>query len=332
MTNTELTAYNYVRRGIARTRAELSKTMGISRPTASAVADSLIAWGLLRDGGKWRSSGGRNPILLLVCPEAFSLIGVDLGLRDRVAGVLVNAKGEVVRRCEMMMAPDSPDRAAEAVSTLWERLDPDFSANGIGLAVPGEVDRTGCHVEASAYPCFGGGILVRTLRKRFIGKYFYLGSRDRMAAVSERFGGAADREENFMLLTLNGDLEATLFINGGIFSGVHGAAGKVGKLPVPHWNGSGETSFGEALSPRMLKECPPTPEQLATFCAQGIGKVLDILDIGLVVLGGRFLDFSADFLPLLERRLGGFGCRVGAAAFRGFSAARGAALSTHLWP
>ena len=68
MTNTELTAYNFVRRGIARTRAELSKTMGISRPTASAVADSLIADGLLRDGGKWRSSGGRNPILLLVCP------------------------------------------------------------------------------------------------------------------------------------------------------------------------------------------------------------------------------------------------------------------------
>ena len=330
MTNTELTAYNFVRRGIARTRAELSKTMGISRPTASAVADSLIADGLLRDGGKWRSSGGRNPILLLVCPEAFSLIGVDLGLRDRVAGVLVNAAGEVVKRCEMMMAPDSPDRAAEAVSTLWERLDPGFSADGIGLAVPGEVDGANRHVEAASYPCFGGDILVRTLRRRFIGKYFHLGSRDRMAAVSERFGGAADREENFMMLTLNGELEATLFINGKVFPGVHGAAGKVGKLAVPSREG-GETTFGEALSSRTLKEHPATPEELATLCSCGIGKVLDILDIGLVVLGGRFLEFSADFLPLLERRLGAFGCRVGTAAFRGFSAARGAALCTHLW-
>ena len=330
MTNTELTAYNFVRRGIARTRAELSKTMGISRPTASAVADALIAGGLLRDGGKWRSSGGRNPILLLVCPEAFSLIGVDLGIRDRVAGVLVNAAGEVVKRCEMMMSPDSPDRAAEAVSTLWERLDPGFAANGIGLAVPGEVDRSGCHVEAATYPCFGGDILVRTLRRRFIGKYFYLGSRDRMTAVSERFGGAADREDNFMLLTLNGGLEATLFINGGVFPGVNGAAGKVGKLTVPAPNG-GETTFGEALSPRVLKDRAATPEELATLCAHGIGKVLDILDIGLVILGGRFLDFSADFLPLLERRLAGCGCRVKTAAFRGFSAARGAALRTHLW-
>ncbi len=330
MTNTELTAYNFVRRGIARTRAELSKTMGQSRPTASAVADSLIADGLLRDGGKWRSSGGRNPILLLVCPEAFSLVGVDLGLRDRVAGVLVNAAGEVVKRCEMMMAPDSPDRAAEAVSTLWERLDPGFSADGIGLAVPGDVDGANRHVEAASYPCFGGDILVRTLRKRFIGKYFYLGSRDRMAAVSERYGGAADREENFMLLALNGTLEATLFINGKVFPGVHGAAGKVGELPVPAWDGI-ETAFGAALSPRALREHPATPEQLATMCACGIGKVLDILDIGLVVLGGRFLEFSADFLPLLERRLDARGCRVKAAAFRGFSAARGAALQTHLW-
>lgn len=331
MTNTELTAYNFVRRGIARTRAELSKTMGISRPTASAVADSLIAGGLLRDGGKWRSSGGRNPILLLVCPEAFSLIGVDLGLRDRVAGVLVNAAGEVVRRCEVMMSPDSPERAAEAVSSLWERLDPGFSANGIGLAVPGEVDRSGCHVEASSYPCFGGDMLVRTLRRRFIGKYFYLGSRDRMAAVSERFGGAADREDNFMMLTLNGGLEATLFINGGVYSGVHGSAGQVGKMPVPAWDGGGDTTFGEALSIRALKDERATPERLATLCACGIGKVLDILDIGLVVLGGRFLGFSADFLPLLERRLAGFGCRVKAAEFGGFSAARGAALRTHLW-
>ena len=331
MTNTELTAYNFVRRGIARTRAELSKTMGISRPTASSVVDSLIADGLLRDGGKWRSNGGRNPILLLVRPEAFSLIGVDLGLRDRVSGVLVNAAGEIVRRCEIMMSPDSPDRAGEAVSMLWERLDPGFTASGIGLAVPGKVDAAAYHVEAEAYPCFGGDVLVRTLRRRFVGKYFYLGNRYRMAAVSERFGGAADREDDFMLLTLDNDLCATLFINGGCFSGAHGVAGNVRKLPVPAPDGGGETTFGEALSARSLKSVGATPEQLATSCAYGIGQVLDILDIGLVVLGGRVLGLSADFLPLLERRLAGFGCRVKSAQFSGFSAARGAALRTHLW-
>ena len=65
----------------------------------------------------------------------------------------------------MMMAPDSPDRAAEAVSMLWERLDPDGEADGIGLAVPGEVDRTGCHVEAAAYPCFGGDTLDHQLTR-----------------------------------------------------------------------------------------------------------------------------------------------------------------------
>ena len=92
-------------------------------------------------------------------------------------------------------------------------------------------------------------------------------------------------------------------------------------MPAP--DGAGETTFGEALSARSLKSAGATPEQLATLCAHGIGQVLDILDIGLVVLGGRFLGFSADFIPLLERRLASFGCRVKPAAFSGFSAARG---------
>ena len=79
MTATEATAYNYIRRGVARTRAELARVMRVSRPTASSVSESLIASGLLRDGGKCQTSGGRSPTLLIPCPDAFSLIGADLG-------------------------------------------------------------------------------------------------------------------------------------------------------------------------------------------------------------------------------------------------------------
>ena len=41
MTTTEAAAYNCVRRGVARTRAGLARVMGVSRPTASTVAESL---------------------------------------------------------------------------------------------------------------------------------------------------------------------------------------------------------------------------------------------------------------------------------------------------
>ena len=96
MTATEAAAYNYVRRGIARTRAELARVMCVSRPTASTVTESLISSGLLCDGGKCRSAGGRSPTLLIPRTEAFSLIGVDVGCCGRLAGVLVNALGDVI--------------------------------------------------------------------------------------------------------------------------------------------------------------------------------------------------------------------------------------------
>ena len=98
MTTTEATAYNCVRRGIARTRAELARVMGVSRPTASAVTETLLASGLVREGGKCSSSGGRSPTLLIPCAEAFSLIGIDLGAAGRIFGVRVRDPREAARK------------------------------------------------------------------------------------------------------------------------------------------------------------------------------------------------------------------------------------------
>ena len=123
-----------------------------------------------------------------------------------------------------MMSPDNPDRAADAISRLWERFDPEFTADGLGLAVPGTINReTGC-IENCDHPCFGGDALIKTLRKRFVGKYFHVAPRVQMAAVSENFGGAANLESNFLLLELGETLEAMLYLNNRCFTGSHGRA------------------------------------------------------------------------------------------------------------
>lgn len=330
MTRTERTAYNCVRRGVAKTRAELSKVMDISRPTASTVADALIGSGFLRDGGKWHSSGGRNPTLLLVCPEAFSLIGMDLGFRDRVSGVWVDASGGIIRSSDIMMSPDNPERTADAVTRLWERMDPDFSARGIGLAVPGVFDPATGTVSHCDFPGFGGNELIRLLRKRFVGKFVYAAPRLQLAAISEGFGGAADKERNFMLLSLEDTLEAVFYINGGCFAGIHGAAGDLGSMPTVSYDGNGWMAMGEAFSAEVMRTVRPTPEQLATVCAGGLRHVLSMIDIGFIVLTGRFRELDEDFMPLLERRLARFDCNVKLAAFGRFSTSRGAALQTYI--
>jgi len=330
MTSTERTAYSCVRRGIAKTRAELSKVMDISRPTASTVADSLIAAGLLRDGGKCHSNGGRNPILLAVRPEAYSLIGVDLGRRDRVTGVWVNATGSIIHSGEIMMSPDNPDRAADAISRLWERFDPEFSADGLGLAVPGTINReTGC-IEDCDHPCFDGDTLIKILRKRFVGKYFHVAPRVQMAAISENFGGAANLERNFILMELGETLEAMLYLNNRCFTGSHGRAGNLSAIPVTPYDGMDGCTLGEALSKDVMEAVGAAPEQIASMCVSGLRHVLSVIDVDLIVLAGRFSEFDEDFMPLFEHRLAKFNCRVKLACFGRFSASRGAALETHI--
>jgi len=296
MTTTEATAYNYVRRGIAGTRAELARAMGISRPTASAVTDALISSGLLRDGGKGHSAGGRSPTLLVPCPEAFSLIGVDLNSSGRVFGVRINALGDVTGRTGGDAPPHSSEQAAEEILSLWQRLDPEYSALGIGIAF-GRDDPDGRAV-------------TKLLRRHLIGKYIHFAERLPAAALSEGFRGSTGTDRDYLFLSLESTLASVVCIGGRPFFGAHGAAGELCRLP-----------FGIAQENEA--------DSLAAECAVMLRNVLAVLDPGAVVISGRFSDMDGEFIRSLKRKLRMFDCRIVAAKFGEFSAARGAALQTH---
>ena len=298
MTTTEAAAYNYVRRGIARTRAELARVMRVSRPTASTVTESLISSGLLRDGGKCRSSGGRSPTLLIPRADAFSLVGVDLTAAGRAFGVRVNALGDVIDRVQSTAAAEPAERAAEEIIAIWDRLDPEFTALGIGVAV--------------GRNAIDGVVLTKLLRRQLIGKYIHIAERLPAAALSEGFRGGAKSERNYLLLSLEESLESVICIDGRPFLGTHGAAGDLYRLPVP---GAAQTAA--------------SPETAAAQCASVLKCVLAVLDPGAVVLSGRLSDPDGVLPQLLEQHLHMFDCRIVTAKFGEFSAARGAALQTH---
>ena len=299
MTATEATAYNYVRRGIAKTRAELARVMCVSRPTASTVTESLISSGLLRDGGKCRSSGGRSPTLLIPRPDAFSLIGVDLTDAGRIFGVRVNALGDVIGRAQGSSASEFAERTAAEILAIWDRLDPDFTALGIGVAV--------------GHNSVEGSVLIKMLRRQLSGKYIHIAERLTAAALSEGFRGGAKSERNYLLLSLGDTLESVICIDGRPFAGTHGAAGDLYRLPGT-----------AAVRP------DESPAATAAQCAFVLKCLLAVLDPGAVVLAGRFSDDPNGELPqLLERHLRMFDCRIVTAKFGEFSAARGAALQTH---
>ena len=317
MTTTEAEAYNHIRRGNARSRAELARVMNVSRPTASAVAYTLLAAGLLREAGKYCGTGGRRPTLLIPCSEAFSLIGADIVHPDRMTGVRVNALGEVMASTCAPPLPDDPVAAAENIVRLWEQLDPDFSALGIGVAMPEESASEPGQVE----------ILVKALRRHLIGKYIHVVKRLLAEALSEGFCGGADPCRDYLLLSWENSVKAVICIGGRPFFGAHALAGDLRCLPSVSDNGA-VADFGDALS-RCVQGTSEGSGSLAAVCASALRYVLAVLDPEAVVLSGRFAACDADFFRLLSRRLHDFCCRIAPSRFGEFSAARGAALLTH---
>lgn len=313
MTATEAAAYNYIRRGVAKTRAELARVMCVSRPTASTVSESLIASGLLRDGGKCQTSGGRAPTLLIPCADAFSLIGADLGEPGRLIGVCVDALGGVTAASVLDASTEHPEEAAEELVRLWNQLDPDFSALGIGVALPkGKFDSGAEHER-----------LIKALRRHLLGKYIHLCARMPSAALSEGFCGGADPCRDYLLLSWGEGVESVVCIGGRPFRGAHHAAGDLRRLPVA----DGELS--EVLTSWSGEDDAVGAAKVAEVCASALRYVLAILDPGAVVLSGRFTEYGAELFSSLKRSLGDFDCRIVPARYGDFSAARGAALQTH---
>src|SRR3954463_12926886 len=70
----------HVRTGRARSRADLVALTGASRNTVSARGDQLVGAGLLGEGGRGWSPGGRPPTLLHFNSRAGCVLAVDLGV------------------------------------------------------------------------------------------------------------------------------------------------------------------------------------------------------------------------------------------------------------
>lgn len=319
MTDTEKNAFIMIRRKLASSRADIARMLGVSRPTASTVVQSLLDAGLIAECGKGKSNGGANPIALAVNRNHAFTIGIDLGYTDCMSAVLIDGAGCIIAEKELNFSPsDLHDLAAKSVEVISE-----FTAahpvTGTAVALPGIVDENSMTVLKSINPNYYGNA-VRELLEKNLDMPVTIGNRSRMAAFSEAFGGAGDKESDFAIISLGKSIGAAFWSSGNIFNGCRCAAGEIRNMRLAN----GET-FENNLAPDKIKDL--TPDQVAELCADGLVQLADIMDLELLILSGRFADFGYPFARKLENIMS---CqhpvRVRSARFGRFSAARGAAF------
>ena len=318
MTDPEKSAYILIRRRLAVSRAELARHLGISRPTASSVCVSLLEKKLIFECGKGKASRGIAPTLLSANKNLPGVIGIDFGYTDKMSAVLIDGAGDIIAQQEMTFDPSDMQSIVKSAKKIVEYFTLNHAVSGVALALSAVIDEKSRQVLKSVNPLFCSGSFVSVLEEE-LGQPVFISNRSRAAAVSEAFGGAADKEMDFALISLGKSVGAAFWCGGGLFGGSNSSAGEIRNLRLE----DGER-LEDALSRERVSVC--SRDTILIKCAEALGQIIDIMDFKLFVLSGRFADFGNDFAPQLEKELEAWQVKVKQAKFGRFSAARGSAF------
>src|SRR5215204_4712838 len=193
----ERTVLDAIRDGAPVSRAEISRRVGISKPTVSQALQSLLDAGLVREAADDPGGPRYGALFFEPVPEAALVLGLDLGARF-LRGAICDLGGEVRARQDVELV------GADAAAVL----------EGFGALRDSLADSTG--LSASLIDTAVVGVL---------------------AAVGEQWLGVARGLSDFVFLSIGTGLGAGLVLGGEVHRGHNGAAGEVDLVSAGSANG-----------------------------------------------------------------------------------------------
>ena len=226
---------NLVREYQPISRADLARRMEVARGIVTPLVNELIEQGLLVEGATGASPRGRKPTLLHVRAHDRLAVAIDVRLSETQI-MIADFSGRPLST-ELLVTPSCPHELVEALASRIRRLVEahvaDGAIQGIGLVVPGMVDRvTGKLVNA---PTLGWrDVDLRGDLEAAVGIPVHV-ERDAVACALAQMWmeqGAAKGSDSFAYVTFSDGVGAGLVINGGVVRGHRDAAGEFGHIPL----------------------------------------------------------------------------------------------------
>jgi predicted NBD/HSP70 family sugar kinase len=344
-------------------RAQIAQSTGVTRATASALAEELLAGGLLIERALPPTSrSGRPASGLELAPAGPGGLGIEINV-DYVATTVVDLTGHVVHHevhpgDQRLLAPDAVLQAAgraaaEAARSVGLQL------AGVAVAVPGLV--SGGRVLLAPNLGWTNVDVLHGLRqeRRLDGVPTTVGNEASFAALGEVSGSSQD----FVHVTGEIGIGAGIVVGGSLYAGRHGWAGELGHVPVdpsgPRCRcgatGCLEVYAGQdallrtagrpgdplatvadltARAGRADPQALTALQEAASALGQALSGAINLLDLDEVVLGGCYSALARWVVPgitaELERRVLWSSLRpvrVRASEYGQEAAARGAARS-----
>ncbi|SED66514.1 Sugar kinase of the NBD/HSP70 family, may contain an N-terminal HTH domain [Streptomyces sp. 3213] len=294
-------------------RLELADRTGLTPQAVSKITARLREPGLVAEAGRRASTGGKPRTVLRLVPEAGHAVGVHLD-RDELRVVLVDLTGTVVGErsapldlgAGAAVVVEGVAQEVEALVGEAEDGDPARLAPaplaarghllGVGVALPGPLDHIhGVLHRVTGFPEWDGFPLRDALSRR-LGVPVVVDKDTNAAALGLAVGGEGGA---FAYLHLGTGLGAGLVIGGGVHRGARTGAGEFGhqviQLDGPAC-GCGNRGCIEALC--LAAVARGELDEAARVLGAGAANLVGLLDIDLVLLGGRTV--AADPEPFVR--------------------------------
>ena len=302
---------------VGMSRLALAERTGLTPQAVSKITARLREDGMVTEAGRQASTGGKPATVLRLVPEAGHAVGLhldrdelrvvlvdltgavvgerraplDLGAgAEAVLGVVVAEAGEVVagldaRRSRAETEPGHVESAAPAPAAAAGLVGVEPTVLGAGVAMPGPLDHThGVLHRVTGFPEWDGFPLRDELARR-LGVPVVLDKDTNAAALGLAVEGELGA---FAYLHLGTGLGAGLVLGGAVHRGTRTGAGEFGhqviQLDGPPCS-CGNRGCVEALC--LAAVARGDVDEAARVLGEGAANLVGLLDIDLVLLGGR---------------------------------------------
>ncbi len=226
-----------IRLGRARSRADLVETTGLSRAVVAQRVGELIDRGLVVEGDRGPSTGGRPPRQLSFRSDAGHVLVADLGATS-IDVAATTLDGHILGHTgEPADIAAGPEVALARVAELFDGLRASRRALpgrlwGIGVGVPGPVEfRTGRPIAPSIMPGWDHYPIRERLGSRY-GVPVWVDNDVNVIALGEWRSGVAAGHDNVVVVKIGTGIGAGIISDGRLHRGAQGSAGDVGHIHV----------------------------------------------------------------------------------------------------
>jgi predicted NBD/HSP70 family sugar kinase len=311
----ERTVLEAIRAAAPISRAEVSRRVGISKPTVSLALVSLLEAGLVREAEPAGGGPSYGATFFEPVAEAAYVLGVDLGARF-VRGAVADLEGRIRARQDVELRQPTADCALDDISALAESLVRTAgisvdSLDSIVVGVPGAVDgdeiRLATNVAGLEGSAFGPELAGR------LGRPLTVENDINLAALGEQARGIAQGVDDFAFLSIGTGLGAGLVLRGELHRGHRGTAGELDYFraglsehidPCAGAVSAYAQALAEAAGARTSLAAPYEPREIFAAARAGdevarhvvaeearrialhIAPIASVTDVRLIVLGG----------------------------------------------